>query len=83
MEPLSDSTPCPLIRVFLLIENRLLRQALPRLFRKRPDLLVVGQSGLSEAAPCQVLDARCDVLITDSFQTSWLPVSTAHEKAGQ
>jgi DNA-binding NarL/FixJ family response regulator len=81
MDPLSDSTPCSLIRVFLLIENRLLRQALPRLFRKRPDLLVVGQSGLSEA--CQVLDARCDVLITDSFQTGWLPVSMAREKAGQ
>src|SRR6266446_10197619 len=83
MDTLSDSVPCSLIRVFLLIENRLLRQALPRLFRKRSDLLVVGQSGLSEAAACQVLDARCDVLITDSFQTSWLPVSMAREKTRQ
>jgi DNA-binding NarL/FixJ family response regulator len=83
MEPLSNSAACSLIRVFLLIENRLLRQALPRLLRKRSDLLVVGQSGLSEAAPFQVLDARCDVLITDSFQTSWLPVSIARGRAGQ
>ena len=83
MEPLSNSAACSLIRVFLLIENRLLRQALPRLLRKRSDLLVVGQSGHSEAASCQVLDARCDVLITDSFQTSWLPVSMARGRAGQ
>jgi DNA-binding NarL/FixJ family response regulator len=83
MEPLSVSAASSSIRVFLLIENRLLRQALPRLLRNRPDLLVVGQSGLSEAAPFQVLDARCDVLITDSFQTSWLPVSMARERAGQ
>jgi DNA-binding NarL/FixJ family response regulator len=83
MEPLSNSAACSLIRVFLLIENRLLRQALPRLLRKRSDLLVVGQSGHSEAASCQVLDAQCDVLITDSFQTSWLPVSIARGRAGQ
>ena len=36
------------IRVFLLIENRLLREALDRLFRKRSDLAVVGQSGQTD-----------------------------------
>jgi len=30
------------IRVYLMIENRLLREALARLFRKRSDLQVVG-----------------------------------------
>ena len=33
------------IRVFLLIENRLLREALVRLFRKRPDLRREGRPG--------------------------------------
>ena len=64
IEPVSGLS----IRTFLLIENRLLRDALSRLFRKRPDLLVVGQSGQSEATPRQVLDTRCDVLVADSFQ---------------
>lgn len=32
----------PPIRVFLLLENRLLRDTLGRLFRKREEFLVVG-----------------------------------------
>jgi len=42
---MSNTVPSETIRVFLLIENRLLREALVRFFRKRCDLAVVGQSG--------------------------------------
>ena len=38
---MSESVPSESIRVFLLIENRLLREALVRLLRKRPDLTIV------------------------------------------
>lgn len=65
------------IRVYLLIEGRLLREALSRMFRKRTDLLVVGQSGRSEGAPGQLRDTQCDVLVADSYQPEWLPTNIA------
>ncbi len=68
MEPMSELVPSSSIRTFLLIENRLLREALVRLFSKRADLLVVGQSGYAEATALTVLDSKCDVLIVDSLQ---------------
>jgi two-component system nitrate/nitrite response regulator NarL len=69
------------IRTFLLIENRLLREALVRLFSKRADLLVVGQGGYAEATAVRVLDSKCDVLIIDSSQIPWLSAMTAPERA--
>lgn len=70
---MSEIVPNSPIRTFLLIENRLLREALVRLFCKRADLLVVGQSGYSEVTPLCVVDSKCDVLIIDSLQIPWLP----------
>jgi DNA-binding NarL/FixJ family response regulator len=54
------------IRVYLLIENRLLREGISYLFRKRSDLQIVGQTDHSESLPDD-LDALCDVLALDSF----------------
>jgi len=71
------------VRVFLLIENRLLREALVRLFRKRSDLTVVGQSGQIDLNVQQVLGSNCDVLVIASYQTSWLPSSISLEYIGQ
>jgi len=47
MGTLCDCAPCALSRGFLMVENRLLREVLVRLFRKRSDLLVVGRVRLS------------------------------------
>jgi len=60
------------IRVFLLIENRLLREALGRLFRKRSDLQVVGQRGNSDSLPQELLESQCDVLALDFFDPTFL-----------
>src|SRR5580700_4049574 len=78
---MSELVPSPSIRTFLLIENRLLREALVRLFSKRTDLLVVGQSGYAEATALVVLDSQCDVLVIDSLQTPWFSALTAIENA--
>ena len=67
------------IRTFLLIENRLLREALVRLFCKRADLLVVGQSGYAEATVSRVLESQCNVLVIDSLQTALLPATITLE----
>jgi DNA-binding NarL/FixJ family response regulator len=81
MDPLGELLPSSSIRTFLLIENRLLREALVRLFCKRADLRVVGQSGYAEATALRVLESRCDVLVTDSLQTSWLSTIIPREGA--
>jgi len=62
------------IRVFLLIENRLLREALTRLLRKRSDILIVGQGNLEEVNHSMVVESNCAVLVLDSADPNWLPV---------
>lgn len=80
---MSSTVPSETIRVFLLIENRLLREALVRVFRKRPDLTVVGQSGQTDLNVQDILDSNCDVLVVASFQTNWHPASITLECIGQ
>ena len=79
MDPLSELVLSSSIRTFLLIENRLLREALGRLFSKRADLLVVGQCGYADAGALHELDSKCDVLVIDSLQIPWLSRITAIE----
>ncbi len=62
------------IRVFLLIANRLLREALTRLLRKRSDILIVGQGNLEEVTHSIVSESNCSVLVLDSADPNWLPV---------
>ena len=54
-------------QVFLLVENRLVRETLDRLFRKRSDLRVVGQ-GCSIEAIDEAL-SQCDIVILDDLHT--------------
>jgi two-component system, NarL family, nitrate/nitrite response regulator NarL len=83
MDPLNEIVPGPSILVFLMMENRLLREALIRLFRKRSDLVVVGHDLPADAIAGQVLETPFDVLVIDSFQTTWLAAKTACETVGQ
>jgi len=53
------------IRVYLQIENRLLREALGRLFRKRAEFKVVGQGGQGEEKAGEGLCGECDVVAAD------------------
>jgi DNA-binding NarL/FixJ family response regulator len=80
---MTNPVPHEPIRVFLLIENRLLREALVRLFRKRPDVTVVGESGQASLAAQEIVDSNCDVLVVASLQASWLPANFALGSLGR
>src|SRR5207249_9627121 len=80
---MSESVPSESIRVFLLIENRLLREALVRLLRKRPDLTIVGESGQTDLTIQDILETNCDVLVIGSFQSNWLPPGFTLERVGE
>src|SRR5438046_7126896 len=53
--------------VFLLAENRLLREALTKIFERKSDLRVVGACAFSPAALDQIALATPNVLVLDSF----------------
>jgi DNA-binding NarL/FixJ family response regulator len=63
----------PPIKVFLLIENRLLREALSRLFKKHSEFQISGQCGRGELQPRDLLERDLDVLTVDFFDSTWLP----------
>jgi len=69
----SEAIPLSLIRVFLLIENRLLREALTRLLRKRSDILIVGQGNQDEITPRVLLETDSAILALDFAEARWLP----------
>jgi DNA-binding NarL/FixJ family response regulator len=53
------------VRVYLVVENRLLREALVRLFRKQEDITVVGQQQPRETTARGITASDCDVLLLD------------------
>ena len=55
------------VSVYLLAENRLLRDTLARLLRKRSEINVVGVSRSSETAKAELISSHCDVVLTDCF----------------
>lgn len=58
------------VNVYLLAENRLLRDTLARLLRKRSEINVVGVSRSSETVRDEILASHCDVVLTDSFESA-------------
>jgi len=55
------------VSIYLVAENRLLREALQRLLQKRSDLAVVGDSDSPEAAARDITSNPCHVLLSDSL----------------
>jgi DNA-binding NarL/FixJ family response regulator len=54
------------VQVFILAENRLLREALARILNKKNDLRVVGASAFAQDIVQQIASAAPDVLLSDS-----------------
>ena len=57
------------INVYVVAENRLLREALVRLFRKRTEIRIVGDTYCSDAAIDALVADGPDLLILDCFDT--------------
>jgi DNA-binding NarL/FixJ family response regulator len=54
------------VQVFILAENRLLREALARILNKKSDIRVVGASAFAQDIVHQIASASPDVLLSDS-----------------
>src|ERR1700738_5227992 len=66
----SQSAP---INVYLVAKNRLLRETLIRLFRKRADICVVGNTCCSAAALEHMASVQTGVLLLDCFNANHRP----------
>ena len=66
--PINGKLPS-LTRVYVIAENRLLRQALVRLFRKRSEINVVGDTCCSDSSIKDVTSSRPDLILLDCFNT--------------
>ncbi|MGC0777878.1 MAG: response regulator, partial [Candidatus Acidiferrum sp.] len=58
------------VRVYLLTENRLLRDTLARLLKKRSEINVVGVNHCSETVRHEIISLHCDVVLTDCFDNT-------------
>jgi DNA-binding NarL/FixJ family response regulator len=56
--------------VFLLAQNRLLREALSRILGNKNDIQVVGSTALSSDSLQEIVESDPDVLVIDSFTTT-------------
>jgi DNA-binding NarL/FixJ family response regulator len=62
----------PSIRVCLLLENRLLRESLARILRRREDFVVVSSGGRANCPQALASETKREVWILDFFDIEWL-----------
>lgn len=60
-------------KLFMVIETRMLREAMTALFRKQPDFCVVDSIRYSPSAYSLVASAECDILLADQASASVFP----------
>lgn len=77
----TGALPKPKIRVFVLLQNRLLRGVLIRVLRRR-NLEVVGYGSREEATTEEVTKSGCDVLLVDFFDRQWVSPIKADIQGG-
>ena len=62
----SNAVPSAGVSVFLLAENRLLRETLARLLEKKGGVSIVGVSRYTESTVEEIFASRCAILLMDS-----------------
>ena len=60
-------------KVYVVAENRLLRETLVRLFRKRSEITIVGDTCCSDCSIQGIVSAKSDLLLLDCFNTNSAP----------
>src|ERR1700732_353710 len=65
MTQISEKQSSPSTNVYVVAENRLLRESLVRLFRKRGDLCMVGAASYSDSTPERIVSVQADLLLLD------------------
>ena len=60
-------------KVYVMAENRLLRETLVRLFRKRSEISIVGDTCCSDSAIENIVAAKTGRLLLDCFNTKPMP----------
>jgi DNA-binding NarL/FixJ family response regulator len=58
------------IRVYVVAENRLLRETLVRLFRKRNEITIAGDTCCSDSAIADMASAKSELLLLDCFNSN-------------
>lgn len=56
----------PRLAIFLLAGNRLLREALSRVLKKKSDFIVVGASPYTPQVVQRIIESGCEILLVDS-----------------
>src|ERR1700726_1485615 len=73
MKNTNDAGEAKLTRLFLVIENRMLREAMSSLFRKQPDFSVVAAIPFAGTTYKQAASSGCDILLADEASASAFP----------
>jgi len=73
MTNVNDACAAKPARLFLVIENRMLREAMSTLFRKQPDFVVVEAVPYSATTYKQAASSGCDILLADQASASVFP----------
>jgi DNA-binding NarL/FixJ family response regulator len=67
---ISNEIPPASLNVYLLAENRLLRETLARLLQKRGGISVVGVSRYTDSSVAEICASQCSILLMDSMATT-------------
>jgi succinylarginine dihydrolase len=65
MSALTDTHATPATRLFLVIENRMLREAMAAIFHKRSEFSIAGAIPFGANAQEQAAASHCDILLAD------------------
>ena len=75
MKQAKDNSSTRTLKLFLLVENRLLREALAGIVRKQPDFCVVGVDRYAPSIEKQFVETGCDILVADHASATIFPTA--------
>ena len=75
MKQPKDNSSTRTLKLFLIVENRLLREALAGIVRKQPDFSVVGVDRYTPSIEKQFVETGCDILVADHASATIFPTT--------